>query len=79
MNVQTIRETIIKPRLLEVFGNVIGNFLLTNAIVAGMRGTAEDEKLRLTVESICSDPRAIGMWGATGAEKQKQEWLRLLE
>jgi hypothetical protein len=78
VDVWTIRETVIKPKLLEVFGGVIGHYLLTNGIVAGMKGTTEDEKLKLTVESICSDPKVIGMWGAVGAEKQKREWLGLL-
>jgi hypothetical protein len=78
VDVWTIRETVIKPKLIEVFGTAIGNFLLTNGIVAGMQGSTEEEKLRLTVESICSDPRAVGMWGKVGAEKQKQEWFGLL-
>jgi len=78
MEAKTIKETVIKPKLIEIFGNTIGNSLVTKATLAGMRGNSEQEKLELMVEVICSNPIVIGMWGAAQTEKLKREWLQYL-
>jgi len=78
MDAKTIKETVIKPKLIEIFGNTIGNSLITKATLAGMRGNSEQEKLALMVEAICSNPIVVGMWGAAQTEKLKQEWLKCL-
>lgn len=78
MDAKTVRETIIRPKLEEVFGKTMTNTLVTQAISAGMGGGTEQEKLKLMVEAICSNPKATGMWGAAQTEKQKQEWLKAM-
>ncbi len=78
MDAKTARETVIKPKLVEVFGNAIASSLLTPAIVAGMQGTTEQDKLRLMVEAICSNPKVVGMWGAAQTDRQKRQWLTLV-
>ena len=78
MNANTIKETVIKPKLIEIFGNAIGNSLVTKATLAGMRADTEQEKLKLMVETICSNSLVVGMWGAAQTEKLKQEWLKYL-
>ena len=79
MDSKVIRETVIKPKLTEIFGNIIANALVSKAAIAGMKGSSDEEKLKLIVESICSDAKVIGMWGATQSVKQKGEWLSLLK
>jgi hypothetical protein len=78
MDAKTVRETVIKPKLTEVFGTALANTLLTKSITAGMQGGDEQEKLKLMVEAICTDQKVVGMWGASQADKQKQEWLKAL-
>ena len=78
MDAQTVREKTIKPKLIEMVGNSIASALITVATVEGAGGASEQEKLRLTVNSICADPRVLGMWGNAQTEKQKKEWLALV-
>lgn len=78
MDAQTVREKTIKPKLVETFGNAIASALITAATVAGAGGTSEQEKLQLTVTSICADPRVLGMWGNAQTERQKKEWVALV-
>ncbi|MCL5960123.1 MAG: hypothetical protein M1358_12565 [Chloroflexi bacterium] len=78
MDAKTARETVIKPKLVEVFGNTIASTLITGAIAAGMKGSSEHEKLKLMVECICANQKVVGMWGASQTERQKREWLNLI-
>ncbi len=78
MDAKTVRETIIKPKLVDVFGTAIANTLVTKSIAAGMTGGTEQEKLKLMIEAICSDPKVVGMWGAAQTEKQKRAWIATL-
>jgi hypothetical protein len=78
MDAKTIKEMIIKPKLIEIFGNAIGSSLLTKATLAGIKGGTEQEKLELMVETIFSNPFVVGMWGAKQAERLRQEWLNSL-
>lgn len=78
MDARTVRETIIKPKLAEVFGTTMTHMLITRSIAAGIGGGTEQEKLKLMVETICSDPQVLGIWGAALTEKQKQAWLSAL-
>jgi len=78
MDAKTARDTIIKPKLIATFGANLAGMLLIKAINAGMSGSSETDKLRLGVESICSDPKVIALWGAAQAAKQKDEWCRLV-
>jgi hypothetical protein len=78
MDAQTARETVIKSKLVEVFGNSLASSLVTKAALAGMAGATEPEKLKLIADCICADPKVLGMWGAAQAERQKREWLALV-
>ena len=78
MDAKTARETVIKPKLIEVFGNTIASSLITNATLAGLKGTTEHDKLNLMVEAICSDKKVVAMWGTSQTERQKKEWLGLV-
>ena len=78
MDAQTARETIIKPKLVEVFGNAIASSLIIKATMESQSGKSEQEKLKLIVNSICADPKILGMWGAAQTERQKGEWLTLV-
>ena len=79
MEAKEVREKVIKPKLAEFFGNIIANALVSKAAVAGMKGSSDKEKLRLTVESICSDQKVLGIWGVAQTNKQKNEWLNLIQ
>ena len=78
LDAKTIKEMIIKPKLIEIFGNAIGSSLLTKATLAGIKGGSEQEKLAIMVETICSNQLVVGMWGAAQTEKLRQEWLKCL-
>jgi len=78
MDAKTVRETIIKPKLTDIFGNLICSTLMMKAIRAAMKGINEKERLELMVDAICSDPRVTGMWGIAQTNKQKREWLNAL-
>jgi hypothetical protein len=77
MDIKTIRETVIKPKLAESFGATMANLLVTKAITSCMKGKNESEKIKLLVTAVCSDPKVIGMWGAAETGKYKNEWLRM--
>lgn len=78
MDARTLRDTVIKPKLTEVFGGTMGLTLLTIGISAGMKGKTEREKAECMVEAICTDRRVVGMWGTARAQQQKNEWLKLV-
>ena len=75
MDAETVGGTVIKPKLVEIFGATIADLLFTKAIFSGMQGSTEQESFQLIVESICSHPKVIGMWGTAQTEKQKFEWI----
>jgi hypothetical protein len=77
MDAKTARDTIIKPKLIATFGANLAGLLLIKAINAGMSSSNEADKLRLGVESICTDPKVIALWGAAQAARQKEEWCKL--
>lgn len=79
MDARTVRDTVIKPKLIDVFGVVMGNSLVTKSISAGRTGDSEQEKLKLMVNAICSDPKVAGMWGVAQVQKQKQAWIGALK
>ena len=67
-------ENSIKPKLIEIFGNVLADDILSKAAIVGMKGTSKSEKLKLIIESICYDQKFIGMLGTDGASKLQDEW-----
>jgi len=50
---------------------MMANVLITAAMAASITAANEKDKLRLTVETICSDKRVLGMWGTAQTTKQK--------
>ena len=76
MDAEVVGETLIKPKLVEIFGATIADLLFTKAIFAGMQGGSQQESFQLMVDSICSHPKVLGMWGTAQTEKLKQEWLQ---
>ena len=78
MQPSEIRDTIIKPKLEEIFGKAIGNLLLTTGVLACMGIRSEEEKYKKMIQTICSEPEVISMWGEAGARKQMNEWLDLI-
>ena len=79
MEAKEVREKVIKPKLAEFFGNIIANALVSKAAIAGMKGGSNKEKLKLMVECICTDQKILGIWGVAQTNKQKNEWLNLIQ
>ncbi len=71
-------EKSIKPKLTEIFGNVLADDILSKAAIVGMKGTSKSEKLKLIIESICYDQKFVGMLGTVGASKLQKEWNKWL-
>ena len=79
MDPRTIRETVIKPKMIEIFGKGMGNLIFSTGILTAMDGRkTETERFRIMVETICKEPEVISMWGEAGAKKQMEEWINLL-
>lgn len=76
MDPRTLREEVIRPKLVELFGSTVANTILTDSILAGMAGSTDQDKLKLIVESVCSDHKVATMLGASQLQKQKQEWMQ---
>lgn len=70
--------TKIKPKLVETFGGVLGNTIITKALGAMREVKGEDEKYKACVNAICSDPKVISLWGQATVNKIKQEWLSFI-
>ncbi len=77
--IEIIIKKIIKPQLNKIFGGIIVDELISKATVLGMKGNSDNEKIKLIIESICSDQRCIGMLGTSGVIKQRNEWSHLLK
>ena len=74
MNATQVRDTVIKPKVLELMGERMGNSLLFRAATAAMSGSTEGEKLENTIKVVCSDPAFADMCGAAQITKYKTEW-----
>ncbi len=76
MDAAAARDSIIKPKLAEIFGRSNANMLVGRSMAAAAKGSSEQEKFKLMVDFICSDPKVVGMWGNAQAQKQSEEWLK---
>jgi len=76
MDAEVVGETVIKPKLVEIFGATIADLLFTKAIFAAMQGSTAQESYQLMVDSVCAHPKVVGMWGTAQTEKMRQEWLK---
>lgn len=77
MDAKTLRDTVIKPKLVELLGGNLGLAVLTTGLSASMKGKTDSEKAHLMVEAVCADKKLVGMMGAARAQQQKNEWLKL--
>lgn len=79
MDYGQIKETIIKPKLASLFGNLNASVIVQkHSSKAIMQANDDKEKLKLLINGICSDTQVVGIWGMAQATKQKQEWLKLV-
>lgn len=78
MKFSSIRDKVIKPKLIDILGKSLAEEIYTNARFAAAKGKDDRECLQYFVEKTCSDPHFLGMWGTAQAQKQKKEWLDLL-
>lgn len=74
-----IRDEVIRPKLVDMLGRAMAETIYKNAGFATVGARGDRESLQVFVEKTCSDPRVVGMWGTSQAEKQKMEWLDLLK
>jgi hypothetical protein len=77
MDFNTIKDTIIKKKLAEVFGDNMGTLILNMGVAQSNKGSNDKEKVDLLVDFICSNPKIIAVWGAAEAGKIKQQWKAL--
>ena len=75
MDVEDIINANIGPQLVEAFGRQTANALITQATLAYVSTDGpEQEKFEAFVQSICTDPRAIAVWGETGVAERVEDW-----
>lgn len=78
MNLDQIRDTVIKPKLAESFGALMASALVATGTGA-MAGCKDDkEKLTAMAKAICSHDKVKAMWGDAMAAKRLREWSGLL-
>ncbi len=75
MDLNTLKDTVVAPKLKDVFGADIAERILSVAITFCMTAKTEQEKMQKLIEGVCSNPRATAMWGAARTQQQKAEWL----
>lgn len=78
MKFSSIRDKVIKPKLVDILGKALAEEIFTNASLASTIGKNDRECLQYFVDKACSDTYFLGMWGTAQAQKQKREWLDLL-
>lgn len=79
MNLEEFKEKVIKPKMHEIFGTLLGNTIVSSSYVKSMSVSGSDkDKGTFLIKSICEHPRVVGMWGNDQCNKQKAEWTRQL-
>ena len=76
MDADALKDQVIRPKLAEVFGDLLAGSIVTRAMLAALVGQNEEERKRLMIEAVCAHERVLAMWGAARAAKQKDEWLQ---
>ena len=74
MDLETLRDTIIKPKLVESFGKIMASSIIIESTSAGMKAGNDDEKKQAIIDSICNNDKVKSMWGSK-VNKFKREWL----
>lgn len=78
MNLDQIRDTVIKPKLVESFGGLMASALIATASGATSGCKDDKEKLAALAKAICSHDKVKAMWGDAMATKRLREWSGLL-
>jgi hypothetical protein len=78
MTLEQIRDTVIKPKLIESFGNMLGAAFISSSVTAAMQYKTDKERLVAMVDSICQNAKVKAMWGDSLTAKRKSEWTSLL-
>ena len=78
MTLDQIKDTVIKPKLIESFGNMLGGAIMANCSMAAIKHKTEKEKLTAIVDAVCQNDKVVAMWGAALTSKRKSEWAGLL-
>lgn len=78
MKATTIRDKIVKSKLIDMLGRTMAEEIYNKALFAATSAQSDEQNLQIFVERTCSDPKFIGMWGKAQAARQKSEWLGLL-
>ena len=82
MDSKEVVDQVVKPKLTEVFGGMMCSMIVSKAYTSTFKIVAKSQTpldtYKLVIESICSNPKVIAMWGENGANKQKEEWINLI-
>jgi hypothetical protein len=76
MDADALKDKVIKPKLAEVFGDLLAGSIVIKATLAALQGQNEEDRKRLMIEAVCAHERVIAMWGEARAARQKAEWLQ---
>jgi methylenetetrahydrofolate dehydrogenase (NADP+)/methenyltetrahydrofolate cyclohydrolase len=80
MDIEAIIDAKIKPQLIEAFGRQTANSLVTQATLAYVSTDGiEQERFEVFVQTICSDPRVLEVWGKRGAAERVEDWHLILQ
>jgi hypothetical protein len=74
MDSRTLRDKLIKPKLVESFGNVLASSIMISGTSAGMTAANDDAKKIAIIDAICSNPKVKSMWGSK-VNRFKREWM----
>ncbi|HNT29335.1 MAG TPA: hypothetical protein PKL83_00095 [bacterium] len=78
MDYQTAATTVVKPKLEEIFGAMLGGAIFTSGFVAALKGADDKDKMRILVEAVCTNQQVLAMWGDAQTANQKNQWLALV-
>ena len=78
MTLEQVRDTVIKPKLIESFGNMLGTAIMGNCTMAATKFKTDKEKLAAIVDAVCKNDKVKAMWGDAVTAKRKTEWSNLL-
>jgi hypothetical protein len=78
MTLDQIKDTVIKPKLIESFGNMLGGAIMANCSIAAMKGKTDKEKLVAIIDAVCQNDKVKAMWGGALTAKRKSEWSSLI-
>ena len=76
MDADHLKDQIIRPKLAEVFGDLLAGSIVTRATLEALKGQNEDERKKIMIEAVCAHERVLAMWGQARATKQKDEWMK---